>query len=126
MLLALSPLQCVYVWKCSRPDRSLGVEYLGQGPHHLKLWFPHVVLCCAALCPQLHFAADAGEKPVEVFHRLKLYADDDPTGQTRKPVVSVGYALLLPSCPVCWHAVVQGGSGFLHSHATRAARSYPA
>lgn len=92
---------CVCVWTCSRPDRSLRVEYLGQGPHHLKLWFSHVVLCCAVLCPQLHFAADAGEKPVEVFHRLKLYADDDPTGQTRKPVVSVGCTLLLPCRLAC-------------------------
>jgi hypothetical protein len=49
-------------------------------------------VCCAVramYCLQLHFAQDAGEKPVEIFHRLKLYADDDPTGQTRKPVVSV-------------------------------------
>lgn len=48
------------------------------------------MLFCAVLFPlQLHFAQDAGEKPVEILHRLKLYADDDPTGQTRKPVVSV-------------------------------------
>lgn len=58
----------------------------------------HVCCVCCALCSpvlrakhkQLHFAPDSGEKPVEIFHRLKLYADDDPTGQTRKPVVSVG------------------------------------
>ncbi|WIA17461.1 hypothetical protein OEZ86_014575 [Tetradesmus obliquus] len=35
----------------------------------------------------LHFTPDAQEKDLEVFHRLKLYADDDPTGQSRKPVV---------------------------------------
>ncbi len=39
---------------------------------------------------QLHFAPDAREKDVEVFHRLKLYSDDDPTGQSKKPVVHVG------------------------------------
>eukprot|EP00879_Flechtneria_rotunda_P009663 GHRR01010110.1.p1 GENE.GHRR01010110.1~~GHRR01010110.1.p1 ORF type:complete len:207 (+),score=30.89 GHRR01010110.1:224-844(+) len=36
----------------------------------------------------LHFAPDAQEKPLEIFHRLKLYSDDDPTGATRKPVVA--------------------------------------
>jgi hypothetical protein len=38
---------------------------------------------------QLHFTPDAGEKNLEIFHRLKLYADDDPTGLSRKPVVHV-------------------------------------
>lgn len=44
---------------------------------------------------QLHFAPDVGEKDVEVFHRLKLYGDDDPTGQSRKPVVHVSVGVLL-------------------------------
>jgi hypothetical protein len=43
----------------------------------------------APLLPQLHFTPDAQEKDLEIFHRLKLYADDDPTGQSRKPVVHV-------------------------------------
>jgi hypothetical protein len=30
---------------------------------------------------------------MEIFHRLKLYADDDPTGQTRTPVTSVSGAV---------------------------------
>ena len=57
----------------------------------IKLTLCCAVLCYAVLCRavQLHFAQDSLEKPIEIFHRLKLYADDDPTGQTRKPVVSV-------------------------------------
>eukprot|EP00878_Enallax_costatus_P038018 GHUV01043145.1.p1 GENE.GHUV01043145.1~~GHUV01043145.1.p1 ORF type:complete len:208 (+),score=44.90 GHUV01043145.1:368-991(+) len=39
----------------------------------------------------LHFTPDAGEKDLEIFHRLKLYADDDPTGQNKKPVTSEQY-----------------------------------
>jgi hypothetical protein len=36
---------------------------------------------------QLHFADDAQEQPVEIFHRLKLYGDGEPTQQsTKKPV----------------------------------------
>lgn len=36
---------------------------------------------------QLHFADDAQEQPVDVFHKLKLYSDIDPTNQTtKKPV----------------------------------------
>jgi hypothetical protein len=44
---------------------------------------------------QLHFTPDAGEKDLEIFHRLKLYADDDPTGQSRKPVVHVSLNLTI-------------------------------
>jgi len=37
---------------------------------------------------QLHFTDDAGEEPVELYHKLKLYGEDDPSGQasTKKPV----------------------------------------
>eukprot|EP00775_Hariotina_reticulata_P004301 gene4301-4553_t len=47
----------------------------------------------------LHFAPDVGEKDVEVFHRLKLYGDDDPTGQSRKPVVHEQWEELVFSQP---------------------------
>ena len=37
---------------------------------------------------QLHFTDDSGEEPVELYHKLKLYGEDDPSGQasTKKPV----------------------------------------
>lgn len=37
---------------------------------------------------QLHFTDDAVEEPVELYHKLKLYGEDDPSGQasTKKPV----------------------------------------
>ena len=36
---------------------------------------------------QLHFADDAQEQPVEIYHKLKLYSEVDPTIQsTKKPV----------------------------------------
>ena len=42
---------------------------------------------------QLHFADDAQEQPVEIFHRLKLYGDGEPTQQsTKKPVCSLSVA----------------------------------
>lgn len=44
---------------------------------------------CMLLLSQLHFAPDAAEKPVEIFHRLKLYSDDDPQGKLQRPVVAV-------------------------------------
>ena len=41
------------------------------------------------LCAQLHFHDDVQEPPLELFHKLKLYADADPTNQgTKKPVRS--------------------------------------
>ena len=37
--------------------------------------------------PQLTFAPDAHEAPLELYHKLKLYDDQDPTNQsTKKPV----------------------------------------
>lgn len=54
----------------------------------------HLVLL---LILQLHFTPDAQEKDLEIFHRLKLYADDDPTGQNKKPVTSVRIALGTPA-----------------------------
>lgn len=37
---------------------------------------------------QLHFTDDAFEEPVELYHKLKLYGEDDPSGQaiSKKPV----------------------------------------
>jgi hypothetical protein len=66
----------------------MGSIALTRRPCHPLLYFS--MLCHAVPFLQLHFAQDIGEKPVELFHRLKLYSDDDPTGQTRKPVTSVG------------------------------------
>lgn len=52
-------------------------------------------MCCSefvqgsfCMCLQLHFTDDAGEEPVELYHKLKLYGEDDPSGQasTKKPV----------------------------------------
>ena len=41
------------------------------------------------MCAQLHFHDDVQESPLELFHKLKLYADADPTNQgTKKPVRS--------------------------------------
>ena len=35
----------------------------------------------------MHFHEDVQEPPMELFHKLKLYADADPTNQgTKKPV----------------------------------------
>lgn len=50
----------------------------------------------------LHFTDDAGEEPVELYHKLKLYGEDDPSGQasTKKPVVSETYDELVFSEPV--------------------------
>jgi hypothetical protein len=53
-----------------------------------------LVLKHVCLRMQLHFTPDAQEKDLEIFHRLKLYADDDPTGQSRKPVVHVSIAFV--------------------------------
>lgn len=49
---------------------------------------------------QLHFTDDAGEEPVELYHKLKLYGEDDPSGQasTKKPVSSQGISR---SCSLC-------------------------
>lgn len=46
------------------------------------------------MLPQLHFQPDAQEKDLEVFHRLKLYSDDDPTGASKKPVICVSRATM--------------------------------
>jgi hypothetical protein len=36
---------------------------------------------------QLHFQDDVQEAPLELFHKLRLYADADPANQgTKKPV----------------------------------------
>ena len=37
---------------------------------------------------QLHFTPDAAEEPLELYHKLKLYGEDDPGGQAsvKKPV----------------------------------------
>lgn len=37
---------------------------------------------------QLHFTPDAAEEPLELYHKLKLYGEDDPSGQAsvKKPV----------------------------------------
>lgn len=35
---------------------------------------------------QLHFKGDAGEQPVEMVHKLKLYADDAGGQISKKPV----------------------------------------
>lgn len=45
-------------------------------------------------CPfmQLHFAGDAFERPVEVFHHLKLFSDEDANG--KKPVLSETYEVI--------------------------------
>jgi hypothetical protein len=47
---------------------------------------------------QLHFTDDAGEEPVELYHKLKLYGEDDPSGQasTKKPVSA--WLLTLVTC----------------------------
>ena len=56
---------------------------------------------------QLHFTDDAGEEPVELYHKLKLYGEDDPSGQasTKKPVsvlhkVITLTLMLVKPCPV--------------------------
>lgn len=45
----------------------------------------------------LHFTDDAFEEPVELYHKLKLYGEDDPSGQaiSKKPVVSETYEELV-------------------------------
>lgn len=45
----------------------------------------------------LHFTDDAFEDPVELYHKLKLYGEDDLSGQasTKKPVVSETYEELV-------------------------------
>ncbi|KAF8058402.1 TAF14B [Scenedesmus sp. PABB004] len=47
----------------------------------------------------LHFPPDSGEKDVELFHRLKLYGEDDPTGTKQKPVVHEQVEELVFVCP---------------------------
>jgi hypothetical protein len=40
---------------------------------------------------QLHFQDDVQEAPLELFHKLRLYADADPANQgTKKPVCAPG------------------------------------
>lgn len=39
----------------------------------------------------LHFAPDSQEKDLELFHRLKLYSDDDPTGGQLHLVPCLGW-----------------------------------
>ena len=54
---------------------------------------------------QLHFQDDAGEEPVELYHKLKLYGEDDPSGQasTKKPVrSSANVNPLAPTAAVLW------------------------
>ena len=62
----------------SKPYSSLSSYVLLQ-----KLFKAH-----SACVLQLHFTDDAGEEPVELYHKLKLYGEDDPSGQasTKKPV----------------------------------------
>ncbi|BDA40670.1 Protein AF-9 homolog [Coccomyxa sp. Obi] len=49
----------------------------------------------------LHFADDAQEQPVDIFHKLKLYSEVEPTNQsTKKPVVNEQYEELIFSEPV--------------------------
>ncbi|XP_024389950.1 transcription initiation factor TFIID subunit 14b isoform X2 [Physcomitrium patens] len=49
----------------------------------------------------LHFHPDVGEKPLELFHHLKLYADDESIPQTtKKPVVVESYDEIVLSEPM--------------------------
>lgn len=50
--------------------------------------FLRTLLTCVFVALQLHFTDDAFEEPVELYHKLKLYGEDDPSGQasTKKPV----------------------------------------
>ncbi|KAK9916702.1 hypothetical protein WJX75_005963 [Coccomyxa subellipsoidea] len=49
----------------------------------------------------LHFADDAQEQPVEIYHKLKLYSEVEPGNQsTKKPVVNEQYEELIFSEPV--------------------------
>jgi hypothetical protein len=45
------------------------------------------------LIPQIYFQPDAGERELSLFHRLKLYADDE-SQSTTKPVVAEEVSLL--------------------------------
>ena len=55
----------------------------------------------------VHFVATAGAPHVELVHRLRLYSDADPTGVSRKPVVSETYDEVVFSEPRLefWDAV---------------------
>jgi YEATS domain-containing protein 4 len=57
----------------------------------------------------VHFVATAGAPPVELVHRLRLYSDADPTGASRKPVVSETYDEVVFTEPRLefWDAVKQ-------------------
>ena len=59
------------------------------------------------LTADVHFVPAAGVPPVELAHKLRLYSDADPTGATRKPVVSETYDEIVFSEPRLefWDAV---------------------
>jgi YEATS domain-containing protein 4 len=91
---------------------------------HVLLREPGILHCLCIRCPwamkalpqialllggaQLHFADDAQEPPLEVFHKLKLYSDADPTNQsTKRPVnimsnscIAAGIRLLCTVTPI--------------------------
>ena len=54
---------------------------------------------------QVHFSDDCMAPPLELVHKLKLYAEHDPTGQasTKKPV---GACCMLLSCHASEEAVI--------------------
>lgn len=70
------------VLQCSSDGRSFqsnskGIEVGGLEKFIFCVWM------------QLHFADDAQESPVELFHKLKLYSDADHSNQsTKRPVDS--------------------------------------
>ena len=69
---------------------------------------------------QLHFQDDVQEAPLELFHKLRLYADADPANQgTKKPVrapqsprlrlrgrraLTARPCMTCPSLEVCWRS----------------------
>lgn len=52
---------------------------------------------------QLHFTPDAAEEPLELYHKLKLYGEDDPSGQAsvKKPVSSLKQSITFHSGSSC-------------------------
>ena len=77
-------------------ELNVTVRIIVCAMHHADI----LVICVsrqspASLCPhlscfvqvQLHFADDAQEQSVDIFHKLKLYSEVEPTNQsTKKPV----------------------------------------
>lgn len=71
-----------------RAGESLKLLFWYVGQYLMAFVAAGVLLTCLTLLLQLHFTDDAGEEPVELYHKLKLYGEDDPSGQasTKKPV----------------------------------------